>query len=469
MHNILYLGFILLFAGIAIQRSVAEDVGRTQPNIVFLLVDDQRNDTLGCAGHPIVKTPVIDRLAAEGVRFENAFVTTSICAASRASILTGLHERTHNYTFLKPALAKPLMLNSYPALLRQSGYRTGFIGKYGVQTQGQPEPEMFDVFRVHDRNPYFKQQPDGSLRHETEIAGDRAIEFLQGNADGTPFCLSVSFNAVHAEDNDHQDHFPWPKAVDGLYDSVEVPAPRLSDPWIFANHPEFLKQSMNRQRYHWRWNTPEKYQKNIKAYFRMISGVDRVVGRIRAELERLGLAENTVIIYMGDNGYYMGDRGFAGKWSHYDQSLRVPFIIYDPRLPEAKRGIVSSQMVLNIDAPATMLELAGVEVPAHYQGESLQPLMQGQALPEWRTESFCEHLMEYKSIPKWEGVRGERYVYAKYFGQEPAYEFLHDLKADPNQLINLASNPEYQQILNRMQRRTDAYKSRYTPPALGNQ
>jgi arylsulfatase A-like enzyme len=149
--------------------------------------------------------------------------------------------------------------------------------------------------------------------------------------------------------------------------------------------------------------------------------------------------------------------------------LRVPFIIYDPRLPEAKRGTVSSQMVLNIDAPATMLELAGVEVPAHYQGESLQPLIQGQALPEWRTEFFCEHLMEYKSIPKWEGVRGERYVYAKYFGQEPAYEFLHDLKADPNQLINLASNPEYQKILNRMQLRTEAYKSTYTPPALANQ
>lgn len=432
----------------------------SKPNILFLLVDDQRNDSLGCAGHPIIKTPVIDSLAAKGMRFSNAFVTTSICAASRASILTGLYERIHRYTFGTPPLSPDLMAKSYPALLQAAGYRTGFIGKYGVRTEGEPESAMFDFFKPHVGNPYFKKQPDGTLRHETEVAGDRAIEFLNSNPLEQPFCLSISFCASHAADWDMENHFPWPKAVDGMYEDVEIPAPRLSDPAIFANHPEFLKTSMNRKRYFWRWDTPEKYQKNMKAYFRMLSGIDRVIGRLRNELEKQGLADNTVIIYMADNGYYMGDRGFAGKWSHYEQSLRVPLIVYDPRLPKTNRGTVRDEMALNIDIPATMLQLAGVKIPAHYQGRSLSPLLQGKHASDWRNDFFCEHLMENPEIPKWEGVRGERYVYANYFEQEPFYEFLHDLEADPDQLVNLAADPEYREILAAMSKRCDEFKEK---------
>lgn len=434
---------------------------RKRPNILFLLVDDQRNDTLGCAGHPIIQTPVVDSLAADGVRFSNAFVTTSICAASRASILTGLYERTHGHTFGKPPLSAAHMSKSYPALMREAGYRTGFIGKYGVKTEGEPESNMFDFFKPHGGYPYFKKQLDGTLRHETEVAGDRAIEFLKGNPKGEPFCLSISFNAAHAADDDLENHFPWPKAVDGLYDEVEIPAPRLSDPAIFENQPEFLKKSMNRKRFFWRWDTPEKYQRNMKAYFRMISGVDHVVGRIRKELERRHLADNTVIIYMSDNGYYMGDRGFAGKWSHYEQSLRVPLIVYDPRLSTEKRGAQRDDIALNVDVPATMLQLAGVEIPTHYQGRSLAPLLNNKRVPAWRNDFFCEHLMEHPDIPKWEGVRGERYVYARYFEQEPAYEFLHDLKTDPDQLVNLASDPNSSDILAKMSRRCEELKNRY--------
>ncbi len=452
---------VLLFQGLVFPLLGDDETKSNRPNILFLLIDDQRSDTLGCAGHPIIKTPVIDSLASEGVRFQNAFVTTAICAASRASILTGLYERTHGYTFGKPALSKFHMSASYPALMRQAGYRTGFVGKYGVQTKGKPEFDMFDVFQTHNRNPYFKKQPDGTRRHETEIAGDKAIAFLKANPKGKPFCLSISFNAVHAEDGDLKDHFPWPKAVDGMYENMELPAPRLSDPAIFENHPDFLKNAMNRQRYAWRWNTAEKYQKNMKAYFRMISGVDHVIGRIRKELDQMKLSDNTVIIYMGDNGYYMGDRGFAGKWSHYEQALRVPLIIYDPRLSQTKRGTLNDEIALNVDAPATMLEFAGIASPSHYQGNSLVSLMQGNEDSDWRSDFFCEHLMKHKDIPKWEGVRGERYVYARYFGQKPVFEFLHDLKTDPDQLINLASNPEYKEILNRMKSRSNELKDTY--------
>jgi arylsulfatase A-like enzyme len=433
----------------------------TRPNILFLLVDDQRNDTLSCAGHPIIQTPEIDSLAAEGVRFSNAFVTTSICAASRASILTGLYERTHGYTFGTPPLSPAHMAQSYPGLMREAGYRTGFIGKYGVKTQGKPESKMFDFFKPQEGYPYFKKQPDGTLRHETEVVGDRAIEFLKGNPKGKPFCLSISFNAAHAADDDLENHFPWPKAVDGLYDDVEIPAPRLSDPAIFENQPEFLKKSMNRKRFFWRWDTPEKYQKNMKAYFRRISGIDHVIDRIRKELERRHLSDNTVIIYMSDNGYYMGDRGFAGKWSHYEQSLRVPLIVYDPRLSIEKRGAHRDDIALNVDVPATILQLTGIEIPTHYQGHSLAPLLQGKSTPNWRNDFFCEHLMDHPDIPKWEGVRGERYVYARYFEQKPVYEFLHDLETDPDQLVNLAADPGYREILAKMSKRCNELKSQY--------
>jgi arylsulfatase A-like enzyme len=446
-----------------------------KPNIIFLLADDQRNDTLGCAGHPIIKTPVIDRLAAEGVRFRNTFVTTAICAASRASIFTGLHEQTHGYNFGKPPVSAEHMQASYPMLMRQAGYRTGFIGKYGVETE-LDQKAVFDVVHNIGRNPYFKKQPDGSLRHETELCADRAIDFINQNQEGEPFCLSVSFNASHAEDGDKRPgigQYPWPKTVDGMYEDVLIPQPRLNDPAIFKNLPEFLRNprtSLNRERYFWGLDTQEKYQANMRGYFRMISGIDHAIGRIRQALDARGLADNTVIIYMADNGYYMGDRGFAGKWTHYEQSLRVPLIVYDPRLPDAKRGRTPVQMALNIDIPSTLLDLAGVSAPEQYQGRSLLPIIDANDdnVPGWRQDFFCEHLMNHKQLPKWEGVRGERYVYARYFEQKPVYEFLHDLKEDPDQLQNFAASETHKAILEEMRARCDALQEQYTVRQAAN-
>jgi arylsulfatase A-like enzyme len=455
-----FLGMIGVGVGSVVFSPVVRAKNEEQPNILFFLIDDQRNDTLGCAGHPILKTPVVDSLAAEGVRFENAFVTTSICAASRATIFSGLYERTHGFTFGTPPISVEHVEASYPALLRKAGYRTGFIGKFGVNAGKGGSSAMFDYFKQIGY-PYLQKQADGTLRHEAELAGDRAIEFLKENPKGKPFCLSVSFNSVHAVDDDMENHYPWPKAVDGMYDDVEIPRPRLDDPAIFESQPEFLRKSMNRDRYFWRWDTPEKYQKNMRAYFRMISGVDRVIGRVRKGLEENGLAENTIIIYNGDNGYYMGERGFAGKWSHYEQSLRVPLIVYDPRATKKRRGKVRSEMALNVDLPATMLDYAGVDVPKHYQGRSITPLVRGRKVHNWRKDFFCEHLMNNESIPKWEGIRGERYVYARYFEQKPVYEFLHDLEKDPDELKNFASDANYGKILAKMRKRCDELRDKY--------
>jgi arylsulfatase A-like enzyme len=416
-----------------------------RPSILFFLSDDHRAGFLGCAGHPVIRTPEIDRLALSGVRFENAFVTTSICAASRASILTGVVERTHRFTFGTPPLARTFTDDSYPRLLRDNGYRTGFVGKFGVNVEAGQSAEMFDSFTPIHRSPYFQRQPDGTLRHETALCGDRAIEFLRGTPIGQPFCLSVSFNAAHAEDADHVKHYPWLPELDGLYDDVEIGPPRLSSDDIFAAHPEFLKESFNRDRWYWRWDTPEKYQHNIRAYYRQISGIDFTIGRVLRELERLGRAEETVVIFSGDNGYYAGERQFTDKWSHYEQSQRVPLVVHDPRAGADARGRVKSEIVLNLDIPATILN--------------------GEQPADWRTDFFCEHLMDQPRIPKWEGVRTTRYKYACYFEQQPPYEFLHDLEHDPDELRNLVDDPSAAAVLGELRARTHELRVIYGPEA----
>lgn len=443
-----------------------------RPNILFILVDDQRFDSLGCAGHPVLQTPNIDRLAANGVRFENMFVTTSICMASRACIFTGLTETGHGYTGGgKPAtpVIGADVDTSFPTLLRQAGYRTGFFGKQHVKFQegNGAMDRMFDVQEKIGRKPYFKQQPDGSERHEAELIGDRSVEFLAAQPKDQPFCLYMSFNVSHAEDGDKRPgigHFPWPKAVDGMYEDIDPAPPRLGDPKYFEALPGFMQESMNRDRWYWRWDTPEKYAINMRAYMRMLTGMDRVVGRVLEKLEEQRMADNTVVIYTADNGYYMGDRGLAGKWSHFDQSLRVPLIIYDPRLPKGQRNRVVAPPVLNIDLPASMLELAGLEVPEKYQGRSLLPVFNGKMPADWRTDHFHEHHNNHPSIPKWRGVRNERYSYARYY--EEGYEFLHDLEADPDQLKNFAGDPEYKQVLESLRARCDEFTVEYTRPEI---
>lgn len=459
----LFMAIVLLPLLLAMLVGSAATAAQTErPNVILIVTDDQRNDFLGCAGNPVLRTPVIDRLAAEGVRFSNAFVTTPICAASRASILTGAWERGHGYTFGTPPLREELVANSYPALLRDAGYRTGFIGKFGVNVESGSSEQMFDFFRPQSQ-PYLEKGDDGRPRHLTDLAGDAALEFLQGCKKDQPFCLSVSFNAPHAQDADKQNQFPFPASDEDLYADTEIPSPLV--PAEFRESlPKFLADSLARERWYWRWDTTEKYQRNVRAYYRMISGIDRVVGQVLAESERLGFANNTVVIFTGDNGYFLGSRGFAGKWLHYDESLRVPLVIHDPRIAESKRGRVVPQQVLNVDLSATILDLAGLAPPASCRGRSLTPLVRGDVVEKWRGDFFAEHLFDHPKIPKWEGVRGQRYVYARYFDHLPEGEFLHDLEQDPLQLVNLAHDPNHAKLLAEMRIRCDALRTDVGPP-----
>ena len=434
-----------------------------RPNVLFILTDDQRFDALGCAGHPLLKTPNIDKIAARGVRFRNMFVTTSICAASRASILTGRYERTHKFTFQTPPIAAPYCATSFPALLKRAGYRTGLIGKFGVTVADGERARMFDVFEPIGW-PFLRKQKDDEVRHIDQIATDKAIEFLRSQDKKQPFCLSVCFNSPHAEDGKLENLYPWPKTVDGLYDNVKIPPPPLGEAKYFDELPEFLRKSLGRVRWRWQFDTPEKFEKNVRAYFRMISGIDHEIGRLLEELARLGFADDTIIVFASDNGYFLGERGLSGKWIHYEESLRVPLIIADPRTPIQQRGKTNDAMVLNVDLAPTIVDWAGLPHEAGHQGRSLAKLVRGEKALDWRTDFFCEHLFAHPEIPKWEGVRDVRYVYARYFEQKPAYEFLHDLQADPQELRNLAADPDLQAILTRLRGRCDELRDTYGGP-----
>ncbi|WP_439481351.1 sulfatase family protein [Cyclobacterium plantarum] len=408
-----------------------------KPNIIFILTDDQRWDALGFAGNEIIHTPHMDQLASEGLYFENAFVTTPICAASRASLFTGLYERTHNFTFGKPPLQDAYMAKSYPKLLKDSGYRTGFIGKFGVKVSPGIEDSIFSQTQKTFW-PYLKEV-EGKEVHLADTNGDLAIDFIRNSAD-QPFCLSLSFWSPHADDGAEEQYF-WADYTDHLYRDVEIPVPATADPSFYDSLPDFLQNTLNRERWYWRYDTPEKHQKMVKGYYRMISTVDSVLSRIRVSLEEEGIADNTVIIFMGDNGYFLGERGYAGKWLLHEHSIRVPLMIFDPRQPEENRKKIHSQLVSNLDVSATILSLAGVEVPGSYHGSSLTAFYKG-APADWRSGVFLEHRLENnEKLLKTEGYRDDEFKFIRYDDSDLIELYHH--KTDFNEVNNLASDEKY--------------------------
>jgi arylsulfatase A-like enzyme len=404
-------------------------------------------------GNPIIHTPHMDDLAENGVKFANAFVTTSICASSRASILSGQYVRRHGINNFATSFSEDALAQTYPLLLRRSGYRIGCVGKHGVG-RGRDFPiDKYDVWFgcPGQCSPYERKNKDGSYKHLTQLFGDQIIEFLNGCSNDKPFCLSVNFKAPHVQDGDPRQFIP-DRAFKDLYKDVTIPTPKTADPRYFDALPEFLRTSEARRRWNLRFPTPEKFQESVKNYYRLIYGVDVVIGRIRNELKRLNLDDNTVIILTGDNGFYLGEHGLAGKWFPHEESIRVPLVVYDPRAPRRLRGLTREQFALNIDIAPTILQLAGLPVPSQMQGRSLLPILKGKT-PSWRTEFFYEHLFQHKTIAKSEALRTQRYKYARYIDYD--YEELYDLKTDPHETNNLARNPEYADTLTSLRKRCD--------------
>lgn len=440
------------------QRSAASRSDVLQPmNVVLLIIDDVRWDSLGTAGNSVVRTPRLDQLAREGVRFHQARVSTSICMVSRATLLTGQYMSRHGITAFGRALAPEAFAETYPGLLRRAGYWVGHVGKYDV---GTPRDSDFDFLRAY-HGTHWLAGPTGERIHVTEKNARDSIEFLRSRPRDKPFVLTVGYFAAHAQDNATEQYLPQDWSAP-FYEGVRIPPPMHGDAKYLQALPPFLSNEANegRKRYHWRFDTAESYQAYMTRYYRLITEVDAAVGRLVDELETQGVKDNTLMIFIGDNGYFQADRGLADKWYPYEESTRVPLIVRDPRLPPGRRGTVREEFALNIDVAPTIVRAAGLRIPERMQGQDLSPLYLQRNAPPWRDEFFYEHptVTNKDRIPSSQAVirRDWKYVEWPEFG----YQQLFNLKDDPGEMDNLVDNPARASQRMKMRETLDAWRQR---------
>ena len=411
-------------------------------NILFLLVDDLRWNSLGCAGNEVVITPEIDKLAKDGIRFGNARVTTSICMVSRASLLTGQNMSRHGIDRFLTPLSEEAIESTYPAILRKDGYHTGYVGKYGVDhiREGQ-----FDFYREYEGQHWITDD-NGNTVHVTQKNLNDAMTFLNQRPVEKPFCLTVGFFATHAEDN-NLDQYCYQPGSEELFRDTVIPIPETSSPEFLKRLPPFISSEENegRRRWHWRFDTPEKYQRYMKAYYRMLAEVDHVVGELVTSLKKEGVYENTLILFMGDNGYFQSEHQLADKWYPYEESLRVPLVVHDPRLPAGERGLVNDEYVLNIDVAPFILAAAGRKIPGGMQGRDFSVLYDQKGKAGWRQDFYYAHpvVIDEKRIPASEAViaRDSKYILWPNYN----YEEFFDLETDSKEKNNRISDPSYTQ------------------------
>ena len=446
---------LLLTAGSAPAQSPAPS---PKPlNVVLLILDDVRWDALGAAGNSSVRTPRIDELARQGVRFEQARVTTAICMVSRATLLTGQYMSRHGITEFGRAIAPEPFARTYPGLLRRAGYWTGYVGKYGI---GEPRQSDFDFLRAYEGT-HWMAGSGGERIHVTEKNARDAIEFLQARPKDKSFALTVGFFAPHAEDNAPEQYLPQDWSAT-LYEGVTIPPPLRGDPAYMAALPPFLSSEANegRVRYHWRFDTPERYQAYMTRYYRLITEVDEAIGRIVGALQAEGVYDTTLIAVIGDNGYFQADRGLADKWYPYEESIRVPLVVRDPRLAPARRGLTRGQFALNLDVAPTLVAAAGIAVPGVMQGRDLSPLYLSARAPDWRDEFFYEHptVTSKNRIPTSQALVRKDWKYIEW--PEFGFQQLFDLQHDPGEIRNLAGQPAHASRELRMRQQLEEWRQR---------
>lgn len=433
-----------------------------KPNIIFILTDDHRWDALGAMGNKIIQTPHLDQLAGDGIMFRNAYVTTAICAVSRASFLSGQYQSRHKIDDFSTSFSPEALNKTYPMLLKEAGYKVGFIGKYGVGNPKDQPKEQYDFWACSTKSQpdYEMTDEEGNFIHHTDKVAKDINQFLTRFAGEKkePFCLSVSFKAPHEQDGDPP-RFIVQERFKELYAKETMPVPETADPKYWNSFPDFFRTSDNIARKRWQplFSTPELHQETVKNYYRLITGVDEVVGKIREQLKAQGIADNTIIIFTGDNGFYLGEHGMEGKWYGHEESIRVPLLIYDPRTSKTLKGKTPEQIALNVDIAPTILKMAGVSVPEGMQGIDLMQLINRKNKALDRKDFFYEHtFMGSPGIPKVEGVVSKDLKYMNFI--EHSYEELYDVKNDPLEKQNLANNPAYTQKLESMRKRYQELK-----------
>ena len=440
-----------------------------RPNILFIMSDDHASHAMSCYNSRINETPNLDRVANEGMRFDNCFCTNSICTPSRATILTGTYNHVNNVTTLASKMDGRIL--TFPKLLQKADYQTAMIGKWHLGHGGIHDPTGFDYWSVLPgqglyHNPLMIEMGTEKVveGYATDIITDLSLRWLEDRDQERPFCLMCHHKAPHR---------PWePDAKHAhMYDGVTIPEPETfnDDYSERAQAAADAKMRIGRDLTltDVKQPVPEglspaevkswKYQRYIKDYLACVASVDDNVGRILDYLDEHHLTENTIVIYTSDQGFFLGDHGWYDKRFMYEESLRMPFVIRYPR--EIAPGTVSDDMILNVDFAPTFLDYAGIDVPKEMQGSSFRPVLEERTPAGWQQGMYYRYWMHlsHHHVYAHYGLRTRRYkliyYYADALGQpgaideskEPEWE-LFDLQSDPCELHNVYHKPEYAAI-----------------------
>jgi len=439
--------FALLLAGLHVHAANAP------MNVLMLYADDWRHDTLSVAGNAVVKTPRIDALAREGMRFTHNCVTTSICGASRANLYTGQWISRNGCRGFN--MFRTPWKETYPGLLRANGYHVGHVGKWH---NGKFPADRYD-FGTSYAGRHWYQTPEYGRIHVTKRNEKDAMKFLSKRPKDKPFCLTVAFFATHAEDKHKQQYLPQPGSM-ALYRDATVPTPEVDMMESWKRLPSFFnRKNEGRNRFYWRFDKPDKYQRMMKNYYRMATEVDTTCGVLLDELKKQGVLDNTLVIFTTDNGYYHGEHGLADKWYPHEESIRVPLIIKDPRMKKSRHGKTNDDFTLSVDLAPTILTAVGIDIPARMQGKDISPLYLADRKPEWRTEFFYEHptLRNKSFIPASQALVRKEWKYM--YWPEHKVEQLFHLKSDPHEEEDLLSNPKHASVLAEMRERFKELKA----------
>ena len=423
-------------------------------NIIFILSDDHRYDAMGFLGkYDFLKTPNMDKLAKEGAYIKNAFVSTSLCSPSRATILTGLYAHEHGVVDNQSPVRNDLIY--FPEYLQKAGYETAFIGKWHMgEMQGDDNPRKgFDKWvSFKGQGEYFDPELniDGKRikrkGYITDILTDYAIDWMKQKRD-KPFFLYLSHKAVHAL-------FKPDKKDLRKYDNVKVPHPAnmANTEENYKGKPRWVKEQRNS------WHGVDymyygeyDFDTFFKRYCETLLSLDRNIGKVINYTEQADIADNTVIMYMGDNGFVFGEHGLIDKRHMYEESIKVPLLVYSPST--IKGGTVISENVQNIDIAPTILDIADEDIPTNMRGRSFLPLLEGKKT-KWRNEIFYEYYWEraFPQTPTTFGIRTDKYKYIYYYGIWDTNE-LYDIENDPAEMNNLIDQPQYKKLVKEMNKK----------------
>lgn len=439
-----------------------------RPNIVFLFADDQSTYSVGCYGNKDVKTPNMDQLGRDGVIFDKHYNTTAICMASRASVFTGMYEYKTGCNFSHGDMHEDVWAKSYPVLLREAGYLTAFAGKFGIVVKGKglcaedfdfwgggPGQTNYQTSKNKSMQKYAAQYPHSTLSYAA-FAQDVIRESVERKK---PFCLSISFKAPHK-----------PATPDPQFDDVYA-GKTFTKPANFGRefgeHLSLQSKSGRQYPRFTEWNYDTDYDGEMAKYHQQVYGIDVALGMILDELKAQDIADNTVIIYTSDNGYICGSHGYGSKVLPMEESSRVPLMIYDPRSPLNGKQMRCDRLTGNIDFAPTILELAGVPVPANMDGKSLLPLLQTPRVGGHEQMAFINVFGPLPTHSLSCLTPQFKYTYWWYADDKmKPVEELFDTKSDPLELTNLAISPASQEVLQEMRKRYDQELSKWNRQAV---